>query len=196
MKKIFAEIGFGNDSFLSTEFEEDEKEYRIPKFILPKNIDGVFFRFWIFKKVFILSTNQGLKIKHKDKNKLKILFGISGEDGTDDYSMGYLGKIVNITIDRPLNSKHPKHNFIYEVNYGFVSGTKAPDGEELDAYLIGVNNPVSEYTGKCIAIIHRLDNDDDKLIIIPTSVDNIADEEIIKKTYFQERWFKSVIVRK
>ena len=79
MKKVYAEIGFGNESFLSTEFEEEEKEYRIPKFILPKNIKGFYLRFWMFKKVFILSTNNGFNIGHKDRNKLKILFGISGE---------------------------------------------------------------------------------------------------------------------
>lgn len=79
MKKIFAEIGFGNDTFLNTEIEEDENEYRIPKFIKPKKIIDYYFRFWIFKKVFIFSTKYGFKIRRKDKNKLKILFGIGGE---------------------------------------------------------------------------------------------------------------------
>lgn len=79
MKKVFAEIGFGNDTFLSTEIEEENNEYRIPKFVKPEKINGYYFRFWIFKKVFIFSTNHGFKIITKDKNKLKILFGISGE---------------------------------------------------------------------------------------------------------------------
>ena len=79
MKKVFAEIGFGNDAFLSTEFEEGDTEYRIPKFILPNRINGFYFRFWIFKKVFILSSNHGFEIKKKGKNKFKILFGVSGK---------------------------------------------------------------------------------------------------------------------
>lgn len=78
MKKVFAEIGFGNDTFLSTEFEEGENEYRVPKFVLPRKIDGFYFRLWLFKSVFILSTNHGFETKKKDKNKLKLLFGISG----------------------------------------------------------------------------------------------------------------------
>ncbi len=78
MKKVFAEIGFGNESFFSTEIEEGDKEYRIPKFIKPQKINGYYLRFWIFKKVFILSTDEGLKIKSKDRNKLKLLFGVSG----------------------------------------------------------------------------------------------------------------------
>ncbi|MBI2052384.1 MAG: DUF3977 family protein [Candidatus Sungbacteria bacterium] len=81
MKKVFAEIGFGNDTFLSTEFEfekENNNEYRIPKFIKPQKVTGYYFRFWIFKRVFILSTNHGLETVKKNKNKVKILFGVSG----------------------------------------------------------------------------------------------------------------------
>jgi len=113
-----------------------------------------------------------------------------------DYSKEFLGKVVKIKIDRPLNSRHPKHNFLYEVNYGFVLGTKAPDGEELDAYLLGVGELVDEFEGLCVAIIHRLDDDDDKLIVVPKELEKISDDEIRKKTAFQEQYFKSVIVRK
>jgi inorganic pyrophosphatase len=64
----------------------------------------------------------------------------------------FLGKIVTIKIDRLINSKHPKYGFVYEVNYGFVPNTKAPDGEEIDAYLLGVNKSVDEFTVECIAL--------------------------------------------
>ncbi|MFA6523969.1 MAG: DUF3977 family protein [Candidatus Paceibacterota bacterium] len=79
MKKVFTEIGIGNDTFFSTEFEEENSEYRISKFILPNKITGFYFRFWLFKKVFILSSNKGFEIVRKDRNRLKILFGISGK---------------------------------------------------------------------------------------------------------------------
>jgi len=78
MEKVFAEIGLGNDTFLSTEIENGDKEYRIPKLIKPKVIKGYYLRFWIFKTVFILSTDSGFKITKKNRNELKILFGISG----------------------------------------------------------------------------------------------------------------------
>lgn len=78
MKKVFAEIGFGNDSFFSTEIEEGDSEYRISKFIKPRKINEYYFRFWLFKKVFIISTKDRFKIIRKDRNKLKILFGIGG----------------------------------------------------------------------------------------------------------------------
>jgi inorganic pyrophosphatase len=107
----------------------------------------------------------------------------------------FLGESLTIKIDRPLGSKHPKHGFVYEVNYGFVPGTKAPDGEEIDAYLLGVNEPVEEFTGECIAVIHRKDDDDDKLVVVSESAKEISDEEILKAVNFQEKWFDSVIIR-
>ncbi len=79
MKKIFAEIGIGNGSIFSTEIEEGDSEYRIPRFIKPQKTSGYYFRFWVFKTVFILSKNNGFEIQKKDKNKFKLLFGISGE---------------------------------------------------------------------------------------------------------------------
>jgi len=112
------------------------------------------------------------------------------------YATVFLGKVVTIKVDRPLGSKHPKHGFVYEVNYGFVPNKKAPDGEEIDAYILGVDKPVDEFTGKCIAIIHRLDDNDDKLVIVPENAKEISDEEILKAVNFQEKWFKSVVVRK
>ena len=80
MKKIYAEIGIGNDTFLSTEIEEGESEYRIPKFLKPNKIIGYYFRFWIFKMVYIFSTDEGFEIKQKNKNKLKVIFGIYGTE--------------------------------------------------------------------------------------------------------------------
>lgn len=81
MKKVFAEIGLGNDTILSTEFEEEDTEYRVSKFVVPNKINGFYFRIWLFKDVFILSSNHGFEMKKKNRNKLKILFGISGVSG-------------------------------------------------------------------------------------------------------------------
>ena len=78
MKKVYSEIGSGNESFLSTEVESVDGEYRIPKFILPKKIQEVYFRLWFFKKVLVISVHKGIKVENKDRNKLKILFGIGG----------------------------------------------------------------------------------------------------------------------
>lgn len=106
----------------------------------------------------------------------------------------FLGKTVKFVADRPLGSKHPKHGFVYEVNYGYIPGTKSPDGEELDAYFLGVEKPVEKEKGVCIAIIHRTNDNDDKLVVVPEGMD-IADEEIEKLVEFQEKWFEHKIIR-
>lgn len=109
-------------------------------------------------------------------------------------SLTFIGQKVNVLIDRPLGSKHPKHGFTYEVNYGYIPNTKSVDGEELDAYVLGVDEPITETRGTCIAVIRRTDDDDDKLIVTQDGKD-FSDKEIEKLTEFQEKWFKHVILR-
>ena len=106
----------------------------------------------------------------------------------------YIGKTVTVKMDRPKGSRHPKWGFIYPVNYGFIENTISGDGEELDAYVLGVDEPLEEFTGTVIAIIHRTNDNDDKLIVAEKNK-NFTDEEIRKMTYFQEQYFKEVIYR-
>lgn len=109
-------------------------------------------------------------------------------------SYKYIGKKVKVKIDRPIKSKHPKHGFIYELNYGYVPNTTSGDGEELDCYVLGIDIPLDEFEGECIAVIHRTNDDDDKLIIVPEGK-NYKDEEIKELTKFQEQYFESEIIR-
>ena len=104
----------------------------------------------------------------------------------------FLGKKVKVIMDRPMGSKHPKWNFIYPINYGYVPNTISGDGEELDAYIVGIFEPVKEYEGKCIAAIHRLD-DDDKLVIAPEEK-IYTKQQIESLVEFQERFFEHEIV--
>ena len=106
----------------------------------------------------------------------------------------YLNKEVEVTIDRPLGSRHPKHNFMYMVNYGYIPNTISGDNEELDAYVLGVFEPMEKFNGKVIAYIHRINDDDDKLIVVPKDK-NYTNEQKEALTEFQERFFKSTIIR-
>ena len=105
----------------------------------------------------------------------------------------FLGKKVKVVMDRPMGSKHPKWNFIYPINYGSVPNTISGDGEELDAYIVGIFEPVEEYEGKCIAAIHRLDDDDDKLVIAPEEK-IYTKQQIEALVEFQERFFEHEII--
>jgi inorganic pyrophosphatase len=106
----------------------------------------------------------------------------------------FLNTIVTVQIDRTLGSRHPQHGFIYPLNYGYVPGTIAPDGEPIDAYVLGIFEPIESFTGRCIAIVHRLDDDDDKLIVAPEGR-QFSDEQIQALVEFQERCFTSIIQR-
>lgn len=106
----------------------------------------------------------------------------------------YLGKLVKVKMDRPLGCRHPKHGFVYPVNYGYIPNTVSGDGEELDAYVLGVFEPLDTYEGIVKAIIHRTNDNDDKLVVMPVDK-NYTDDQIRALTEFQERFFKSEIIR-
>ena len=110
-------------------------------------------------------------------------------------SIDYLNKNIEVKIDRPIGSSHPDYpDHIYLVNYGYVPNTVSGDGEELDCYVLGEYKPLKEYRGKCIAIIHRLNDDDDKLIIVPENK-TFTNSEIRLLTDFQEKFYESEIIR-
>lgn len=105
-----------------------------------------------------------------------------------------IGKIVTVTVDRPIGSYHPVHkNLYYPINYGYVKGIIAQDGEEQDAYVIGVDVPVKEYTGKVIAVIHRNDDVEEKWVVCPKDK-AFTKEEIEEIVRFQEQFFDSVVI--
>ncbi len=107
----------------------------------------------------------------------------------------YINKTVEIKIDRPIGSKHPKHGFIYLLNYGYVPGVPAPDGDDLDAYVLGIFKPITKFKGKCIAIIRRFNDNDDKLIIVQSGRD-FSNDQIRSLTEFQERFSTNKIIRR
>ena len=104
-----------------------------------------------------------------------------------------MDKLVNVVMDRPLGSYHPEHkDMYYPVNYGYIPGIMAPDGEEQDAYVLGVDVPLIEFVGEVVAIIKRNDDIEDKWVVVPQGMD-ISKDEIEKQVHFQEQYFDSRI---
>ena len=104
-----------------------------------------------------------------------------------------LGKNVRVIVDRPLGTYHPTYKEIYyPLNYGYVEGIIAADGEEQDAYILGVNQPIKEFVGKVIAIIHRFDDVEEKWVVAPEDT-SFTKDEIVRQVAFQEQYFHTEI---
>lgn len=107
----------------------------------------------------------------------------------------YLGKTIKIKIDRPINYVHTKEQYtlIYSVNYGYIPDVIAPDGEELDVYLLGINEPVEEFTAFIIGIVHRENDVEDKLVAVPDAFSLMTKEQIEEAIKFQEQYYDTHI---
>lgn len=107
-----------------------------------------------------------------------------------------IGDTVTVTVDRAMGTYHPERkDFYYPINYGYIEGLMGGDGEEQDAYIIGVDHPVKKFTGKLIAIIHRLNDVEDKWVVAPETA-KFTKKEIEAQVAFQEKWFDTVILMK
>lgn len=105
-----------------------------------------------------------------------------------------IGKTVTVTVDRPLGSYHPEHpDMYYPLNYGYIEGIIAPDGEEQDAYILGVDRAVEKFTGKIIAVIHRFDDVEEKWVVCPEDR-SFSREEIAELVDFQEKFYYSEVI--
>ncbi len=106
----------------------------------------------------------------------------------------YLGKTVRIEIDRPIGYIHkkPKYTLEYKINYGYIPNVLGGDGEELDVYLLGVDMPVKEFTARIIAISHRKNDIEDKLVACPIDM-NFTLQEISEAISFQEKYYDTYI---
>lgn len=105
-----------------------------------------------------------------------------------------IGEVVKVTVDRPMGTYHPEHpDMYYPINYGYIKGIMAPDKEEQDVYIIGVQEPLKEFTGKIIAIIHRNDDIEEKWVVAPADM-VLSKEQIMEQVHFQEQYFDSEIL--
>lgn len=106
----------------------------------------------------------------------------------------YLGKTVQIVIDRPIGYTHTSkdHSTTYPINFGYIPDVLGGDGEALDVYLLGVDVPVKAYSAKIIGIIYREDDVEDKLVAAPEGM-YFDQAEIAQLVHFQEQHYKTYI---
>lgn len=169
-------------------------EIEIPHFFADKTLLLKLFHNYTFDKVrHITECNMENNI-NQEKSHYYIEATVYKQAKILDYS-SILGSMVTCTIDRPLGTTHPRHSDIfYSINYGYVNGVYAEDKAEQDVYIIGENHPLQTYTGKVIAVYHRLNDNEDKWIV--SSEDkNFTDKEILNAIEFQEKYFDGQLIR-
>lgn len=103
----------------------------------------------------------------------------------------YIGRAVRVVVDRPIGYRHG--DIIYPINYGYIPGTLAGDGEAQDAYILGISEPVSEFDGQVIAVIQRKDDCEDKLVVAPAGM-VFHQGQIAEAVQFVEQYFDSRII--
>ena len=101
-----------------------------------------------------------------------------------------LGEIVTVEVDRPIGYDH--NGTIYPINYGYVPGVMGGDGEEQDAYILGVNEPVKSFVGRVVGVIRRINDCEDKLVVAPEGCE-YHQGEILDATHFIEQYFVSTV---
>ena len=105
--------------------------------------------------------------------------------------MDYLGKHVHVVVDRPIGYQHG--DIIYPVNYGYIPGLPAGDGEDQDAYILGIYEPVDFFDGQVVAIIRRRNDCEDKFVVAPVGT-AYHQGQIAEAVHFQEQFFDTHIV--
>ena len=149
------------------------------------------------------SVNMRSKAKHDEWQKLlpcKQIVLNGADDLQENFKKVYIemnsviGRTVTVTVDRPLGSYHPEHkDMYYPINYGYVEGIMAPDGEEQDAYILGVAEAVEKFIGNIIAVVHSNDDVEEKWVVAPVGM-TFTKEEIMEQIHFQEQYFNSEIM--
>ena len=106
---------------------------------------------------------------------------------------GLIGKEIDVIIDRPIGTTHPKYkDMIYLVNYGYIDSFYGGDNEYQDVYILGEDKPLNNYRGKVIAIVRRLNDNEDKLVVY--NYGYLSSNEIEEVINFQEKYFKHEII--
>ena len=108
---------------------------------------------------------------------------------------GVIGSFVKGIVDRPLGTTHPNHpDMIYPINYGFIEGVIAGDGQEQDVYILGTDKPIEKFEGKVIAVYHRFNDVEDKWIVSLDGSD-YTDSMILQAIHFQEQYYEGELIR-
>ena len=161
---------------------------------------------YAFEELGMVAVNADAALKNTRSQHVleKVGFRYTHEDDTfkyyrcennkllrEKFIQELMGKLVHVVVDRPIGYQHGDN--VYPINYGYIPGVIAGDGEEQDAYILGVNEPIAEFDGLVIAAIFRKNDCEDKLVVAPMG-SVYHQGQISDAVHFQERYFDTRII--
>lgn len=103
-----------------------------------------------------------------------------------------LGKAVAIVVEKSHPESACQEGPVGPVCTGHAKDLTNAYGNPQAVYLLGVPNPVTEYTGIVIAVIQRLgDLNPDDIWVLATENCYFTREEILKATHFAEQFYEN-----
>ena len=161
---------------------------------------------YAFEELGMVAVNADAALKNTRSQHVleKVGFRYTHEDDTfkyyrcennkllrEKFIQELMGKLVHVVVDRPIGYQHGDN--VYPINYGYIPGVIVGDGEEQDAYILGVNEPIAEFDGLVIAAIFRKNDCEDKLVVAPMG-SVYHQGQIADAVHFQERYFDTRII--
>ena len=161
---------------------------------------------YAFEELGMVAVNADAALKNTRSQHVleKVGFRYTHEDDTfkyyrcehnkllrEKFIQELMGKLVHVVVDRPIGYQHG--NIVYPINYGYIPGIIAGDGEEQDAYILGINEPLAKFDGQVVAAICRKNDCEDKLVVAP--VGSVYHQgQIAEAVHFQEQYFDTRII--
>lgn len=95
-----------------------------------------------------------------------------------------------IVVDRPKGSRHPRHGFVYPLDYGYLKGTSSMDGEGVDLWLGSL--PGAPLVGMIVAVDLAKRDSEIKLLL------GLTGEEIetVRALHNESDCMKGLLVRR
>ena len=161
---------------------------------------------YAFEELGMIAVNADAALKNTRSQHVleKVGFRYTHEDDTFKYYRcdatnkeriqhlkTFIGKQVHVVVDRPMGYQHS--DIKYPINYGYIPGLIAGDGEEQDAYILGITEPLKEFHGQVIAAICRRNDCEDKLVVAPAGA-VYHQGQIAEAVHFVEQYFSSRII--